>query len=210
MSDDNSYLGSAPDEHGQESHSMGDGFHESGESSESDVADVPPRTSTEPSMSPPMSKPPNGVFRANDLMQLVERYMDPTDTGKVYAAFLLAAEKHEGQFRADKTTPYITHPLEVAHTLALWYLDVDTICAALLHDVPEDTDCTNEEVVAQFGATVGHLVEGVTKLKRNDKLPTKQAVTIASYHKMMQAMTEDFRVVLVKLADRLHNMQSAG
>ncbi len=134
--------------------------------------------------------------------------MEPADSRKVYDAFLLAADKHEGQFRADNVTPYITHPLEVARTLALWYLDVDTICAALLHDVPEDTDCTNEEVVAKFGATVGHLVDGVTKLKRNDELPTKQAVTIASYRKMMQAMTEDFRVVLVKLADRLHNMQT--
>ena len=210
MSDDNSYLGPAPDEHGQESHNMGDGLHESCESSAFDVADVRSEVSAEPPELLPKPKTLNGVFRANDLMQLVERYMDPTDTGKVYAAFLLAAEKHEDQMRADKTTPYITHPLEVAHTLALWYLDVDTICAALLHDVPEDTDFTNEEVVAHFGATVGHLVEGVTKLKRNDKLPTKQAVTIASYHKMMQAMTEDFRVVLVKLADRLHNMQTLG
>ena len=153
---------------------------------------------------------PRGLFRSHGLMQLVERYMDQDESRKVYDAFLLAAEKHEGQFRADKTTPYITHPLEVSRTLASWHLDVETICAALLHDVPEDTDCTNEEVVAQFGATIGHLVEGVTKLKRNDKLPTKQAVTIASYHKMMQAMTEDFRVVLVKLADRLHNMQTLG
>lgn len=152
----------------------------------------------------------HNVFRANSLMQLVERYMSPADSRRVYDAFLLAAAKHEGQVRADKITPYITHPLEVARTLALWYLDVDTICAALLHDVPEDTDCTNEEVVEKFGATVGLLVEGVTKLKRNDALPTKQAVTIASYRKMMQAMTQDFRVVLVKLADRLHNMKTLG
>ncbi len=224
MSDDNSYREPAPDnERGAESSNMGDGFHEFSEpssaASEPVVSPESPADPSEPLMehvepAPELPEPApkpiisHNVFRANNLMQLVERYMSPADTRKVYDAFLLAAEKHEGQMRADKVTPYITHPLEVARTLALWYLDVDTVCAALLHDVPEDTDCSIEEVVEKFGATVGHLVGGVTKLKRNDALPTKQAVTIASYHKMMQAMTQDFRVVLVKLADRLHNMKT--
>lgn len=148
------------------------------------------------------------VFRAQDLMRLIERYMTEVETAKVYDAFLFAADAHDGQLRADKITPYITHPLEVAHSLALLYLDADTICAALLHDVPEDTKHPVEEVAERFGSTVATLVEAVTKLKRNDELPTKQAVAIASYRKMMQAMTGDFRVVMVKLADRLHNMKT--
>ncbi|WP_308874413.1 HD domain-containing protein [Thiothrix subterranea] len=207
MSDDDAYRGAAPDERGDESgNNRGDGFHEFNEPSFEPPAE-PPAKPPAPAPKPNFS---HNVFRVYNLMQLVERYMTPTDSAKVYDAFLLAAEKHEGQMRADKVTPYITHPLEVARTLALWYLDVDTVCAALLHDVPEDTDCTNEEIVEKFGSTVGHLVGGVTKLKRNDELPTKQAVTIASYRKMMQAMTQDFRVVLVKLADRLHNMKTLG
>lgn len=148
------------------------------------------------------------VFRAQDLMRLIERYMSEADTARVYDAFLLAADAHNGQLRADKVTPYITHPLEVAHSLALLYLDADTICAALLHDVPEDTEHSIEEISGCFGLTVANLVDAVTKLKRNDELPTKQAVAIASYRKMLQAMTGDFRVVMVKLADRLHNMKT--
>jgi guanosine-3',5'-bis(diphosphate) 3'-pyrophosphohydrolase len=154
--------------------------------------------------------PPTNIFRSTDLMRLVERYMNEADSRKVYDAFLLAADAHDGQFRADKITPYISHPLEVARFLAQLHLDADTICAALLHDVPEDTERTVEEISGYFGEAVGRMVEGVTKLKRNDELPTKQAVAIASYRKMMQAMTGDFRVVMVKLADRLHNMQTLG
>lgn len=157
----------------------------------------------------PMSSS-NSIFRSTDLMRLVERYMTTTDTRRVYDAFLLAADAHDGVFRADKVTPYISHPLEVAGSLAKLYLDADTICAALLHDVLEDTDYLKEDLEAHFGSTVAELVEGVTKLKRNDELPTKQAVTIASFRKMMQAMTEDFRVVLIKLADRQHNMETLG
>lgn len=158
--------------------------------------------------SPPVQ--PNDAFRAADLMHVVERYMPPEDSSKVYNAFLFAADAHNGQFRADGVTPYITHPLSVAKFLAELYLDADTICAALMHDVPEDTNVTLNDVTHTFGKAVGIMVDGVTKLKRDDKLPTKQAVAKASYHKMMQAMTQDFRVVMVKLADRLHNMQTLG
>ena len=150
------------------------------------------------------------VFRSNDLMRLVERYMTPEDIRKVYEAFLLAAEAHDGVFRADKVTPYITHPLEVAHSLALLHLDADTIAAALMHDVIEDTDYTKADITAQFGETVAELVEGVTKLHLSDELCSKEAVTKASFRKMMQAMTKDFRVVLIKLSDRLHNMSTLG
>lgn len=171
---------------------------------DSSLFQLPPALS--PMLTPKITHP---IFRSNDLMRLVERYMLAEDSRKVYDAFLLAAEAHDGQLRADKT-PYITHPLEVARFLALLHLDADTICAALLHDVPEDTEHTVEEISKRFGSAVGQMVDGVTKLKRDDNLPTKQAVAIASYQKMMQAMTKDFRVVIVKLADRLHNMQTLG
>lgn len=153
-------------------------------------------------------QPLPSTFRAADLMNVVERYMEQEDSNKVYHAFLFAAEAHSGQLRADGVTPYITHPLTVAKFLAELHLDADTICAALLHDVPEDTERTLQDVRAAFGETVSNMVDGVTKLKRDDKLTTKQAVAKASYHKMMQAMTKDFRVVMVKLADRLHNMRT--
>lgn len=135
--------------------------------------------------------------------------MDEAGTRKVYEAFMLAAEAHNDVFRKSGE-PYITHPLEVARILADLRLDADTLCAALLHDVLEDTNYQREDIEVQFGATVGELVEGVTKLEQDEELPTKQAVTIASFRKMMKAMTRDFRVVLIKLADRLHNMRTLG
>jgi RelA/SpoT family (p)ppGpp synthetase len=152
----------------------------------------------------------SNVFRAQDLTRLVERYMEESGVRKVYEVFLLAAEAHDGIFRKDGITPYITHPLEVAHVLADLHLDADTICAALLHDVLEDTSYQRDDLVVHFGGAVADMVEGVTKLEKDEVLTTKQAVTIASYRKMMQAMTEDFRVVLIKLADRLHNMKTLG
>lgn len=193
MSEDNSYLGPPPDDRGHEPLWSGNG------GANNHDQDPPP-------VAPPPK--PRPIFRSNDLMRLVERYMLQEDSRKVYDAFLFAAEAHGDQMRADKVTPYITHPLEVARFLAQLHLDADTICAALLHDVPEDTKHTVEEVVERFGLAVGRMVDGVTKLKRDDNLPTKQAVAIASYQKMMKAMTGDFRVVVVKLADRLHNMKT--
>lgn len=203
MSDDNSYLGPPPDERGQE-------FHEAGSMP---VPALPSASSGQGGGKvdgPPKTNVFTGVFRSNDLMRLVERYMNPTDSRRVYDAFLLAADAHDNVFRADDVTPYITHPLEVARSLAQLYLDADTLCAALLHDVLEDTHYQKQDLVERFGETVGNLVEGVTKLKMSDELASKEAVTKASFRKMMQAMTQDFRVVLIKLADRLHNMRTLG
>ncbi|HRJ54104.1 MAG TPA: HD domain-containing protein [Candidatus Thiothrix moscowensis] len=209
MSEDNSYIGSfAAADGGAGAFSAGNN-RDSTDNGEQDQQVMPTPTAPQPPEKQPVPKP-QSAFRAADLMRLVERYMSEAGTNKVYDAFLMAAEKHDGALRADKVTPYITHPLEVAHNLAQLYLDEDTLCAALLHDVLEDTTCPREEIADKFGETVAVLVEGVTKLKRNDELPTKEAVTIASFHKMMQAMTKDFRVVLIKLADRLHNMQTLG
>lgn len=150
------------------------------------------------------------IFRAQDLMLLIERYMDEASVRKVYDAFLLAVDAHNGVVRKDGVTPYVTHPVEVACILASLYLDADTLCAALLHDVLEDTHYQHADLSRLFGKAVADLVDGVTKLEKSEELTTKQAVTIASYRKLMCAMTNDFRVVLIKLADRLHNMSTLG
>lgn len=148
------------------------------------------------------------TFRMVDLCRIIERYMPENEVKKVYSAFMLAAEAHNGINRKSGE-PYITHPIEVARILADMHLDADTICAALLHDVIEDTHYTYDDIVAHFGKTVGHLVEGVTKLSQ-EKYKNKQEAGIASFQKMMHAMIEDYRVILIKLADRLHNVRTLG
>ncbi len=150
--------------------------------------------------------PPADFFRAADLINMVERYMEPDEIKRVYDAFLLAADAHKGVERKSGD-PYITHPLEVARILADMHLDADTVCAALLHDVIEDTEYTHADLEARFGDVVANLVEGVTKLESHE-FSDKHEATIASFQKMMQAMTEDFRVVIIKLADRLHNLRT--
>ncbi len=150
----------------------------------------------------------NVSFRMVDLCRLTERYMSETDAQKVYRAFMLAAEAHDGVSRKSGE-PYVTHPLEVARILADLHLDADSICAALLHDVIEDTDFSYSDISEQFGDTVADLVEGVTKLSSSG-FKNKQEAGIASFQKMMQAMIIDYRVVLIKLADRLHNVSTLG
>ena len=121
-------------------------------------------------------------------------------------AYDFAAEHHKGQIRLSGE-PYLSHPLEVAHTLADMKLDVTSLCAALLHDVVEDTKVTLEKLAADFGPDVARLVEGVTKISRLDLL-APEARQAENVRKMLLAMVNDVRVVLVKLADRLHNMRT--
>ncbi|MEZ5537556.1 MAG: RelA/SpoT family protein [Thiolinea sp.] len=153
-------------------------------------------------------QPSDDFFRAADLMNMVERYLPEADSRRVYDAFILAGDAHQHVVRLSGE-PYITHPLEVARILAEMHMDADTLCAALLHDVIEDTDYTEEDIAARFGDVVAQLVDGVTKLE-GDSFANKQEATIASFQKMMTAMTDDFRVVLIKLADRLHNLRTLG
>ena len=124
----------------------------------------------------------------------------------VRKAYERAAEAHRGQRRLSGED-YVNHPLEVAAILADLQLDAETIAAALLHDTVEDTNLTAEEVKREFGAEVARLVEGVTKLGRIS-LRTDQQQQAENVRKMMVAMAEDLRVVLIKLADRLHNMRT--
>jgi len=117
-----------------------------------------------------------------------------------------SARAHEGQFRKDGE-PYITHPLAVAKTLAGWNMDLQTLAAALLHDVVEDTGASREDIQANFGQAIAELVDGVTKL---DKLQfeSKKHAQAENFRKMLLAMARDVRVILIKLADRWHNMQT--
>jgi guanosine-3',5'-bis(diphosphate) 3'-pyrophosphohydrolase len=132
--------------------------------------------------------------------------LSETQTTVVRNAYAIAREAHEGQ-RRNSGEPYIDHPVEVANILLDLRLDVASIAAALLHDVVEDTSVTKEQVEQLFGPEVAHLVDGVTKLSALEA-QTKEEAQAGTYRKMFIAMADDPRVVLVKLADRLHNMRT--
>ncbi len=148
------------------------------------------------------------LISATELNSVVSAYMSEEDAQRVYQAFLLAAEAHDGVVRKSGEF-YIFHPLDVAYTLAKMHMDGDTVCAALLHDVIEDTDFSKQDIKQQFGEVVADLVDGVTKLAGGE-FTSRQEANAASFQKMMVAMTQDFRVVLIKLADRLHNVKTLG
>ncbi len=134
------------------------------------------------------------------------QYLTTADIESVRAAFEVSRAAHAGQFRKSGE-PYILHPLAVAGILAGWHLDPQALCAALLHDVVEDTETSNADIQARFGPSVAMLVEGVSKL---DKLAfaTEQQAQAENFRKMLLAMAQDVRVILIKLADRLHNMRT--
>lgn len=128
------------------------------------------------------------------------------DLSKIVSAYEKAALCHKDQKR-DSGEPYITHPLAVAYILLGLGMDTDTICAALLHDVVEDTDCTLDEIRKQFGTDVAMLVNGVTKLKNIPSI-SKEEQKAENIRKIILAMAEDIRVIIIKLCDRLHNMRT--
>ena len=128
------------------------------------------------------------------------------DRIRVRDAFQYAKAHHEGQLRKDGS-PYITHPLEVAHLVAELGLDADSIMAALLHDTIEDTDATHEEVAKRFSETVADLVEGVTKLNKVKYTSTEEK-QMENLRKMLMAMAQDVRVILIKICDRVHNIRT--
>ena len=136
----------------------------------------------------------------------VENYGDKVDTNLIMKAYNLAKKKHGDQSRMSGE-PYIVHPMNVAYILANLGMDDETICAALLHDIVEDTDLTNEDLEKEFGKSIAQMVAGVTKLGsiRFTSVEEKQA---ENYRKMFLAMGKDIRVILIKLADRLHNMRT--
>jgi len=136
----------------------------------------------------------------------LKQYLKPQDVAQVWEAYRYAFQAHEGVVRKTGE-PYITHPVSVACILAELHMDVPTILAALLHDVVEDTDITMADIKEKFGQTVADLVDGVTKLDKIEFQSASQAQA-ENFRKMLLAMSQDVRVILVKLADRLHNMQT--
>ncbi|MDO4182004.1 MAG: bifunctional (p)ppGpp synthetase/guanosine-3',5'-bis(diphosphate) 3'-pyrophosphohydrolase [Coriobacteriia bacterium] len=140
------------------------------------------------------------------LRGMAAEYMDETELDQLQHAFAFADAAHAGQCRKSGE-PFVAHPVEVAIILADLHMDADTITAALLHDTVEDTDTTNEQLVCEFNKQVASLVEGVTKITQVEveSLNDEQAATI---RKMFVAMSKDVRVIVIKLADRLHNMRT--
>lgn len=146
------------------------------------------------------------MIRITDILDKIYEYKPEGDTDLVDRAYIYSARAHSGQVRLSGE-PYLSHPLEVANILADMRLDVESISAALLHDVIEDTDATREDIEEIFGKGVAHIVSGVTKLSALSTT-TKVAQQAESLRKMILAMADDIRVVLIKLADRLHNMRT--
>jgi len=143
-----------------------------------------------------------------ELVEKVRQTRPASDIDLLRRAFEFAAEQHRAQLRKSGD-PYLSHPLEVAHILADMKLDITTLCAALLHDVVEDTRISSARIVERFGPDIARLVEGVTKISRLDLL-APEARQAENVRKMLLAMVNDVRVVVVKLADRLHNMRTLG
>lgn len=139
---------------------------------------------------------------------VIQHYLPADKIELVKRAFIIARNAHEGQFRSSGE-PYITHPVAVACIIAEMKLDHEAVMAALLHDVIEDTPYTEEELAAEFGTSVAEIVQGVSKLDKL-KFRTRQEAQVENFRKMILAMTKDIRVVLIKLADRTHNMRTLG
>ena len=142
------------------------------------------------------------------LVETLESYLPDEQVAKVLEAYEFGAHAHEGQTRKSGE-PYITHPVAVAQELADMHLDWEAICAAILHDVVEDTEASLEEITEKFGEDVALIVDGVSKLDQI-QFRSRAEAQAESFRKMMLAMIEDIRVILVKLSDRLHNMQTLG
>ena len=140
------------------------------------------------------------------LKELLGTYLKPEDIERVAAAFVFSAEAHKGQFRISGD-PYFSHPLAVAGILTGWHLDAQALMAALLHDVAEDTDITLAEIGGKFGKVTADLVDGVSKLDKIEFQSIEDAQA-ENFRKMLLAMARDVRVILIKLADRLHNMRT--
>ena len=144
--------------------------------------------------------------RYQALEDKVSAYTPNLDTQRLFSAFTYADAEHHGQLRKSGE-PYIIHPLAVADIVADLGLDVDSVIAALLHDCIEDTNATHDEIAKKFGAPVAALVEGVTKLTRVQYV-SKEEEQMENLRKMLMAMAQDIRVILIKICDRLHNMRT--
>lgn len=149
----------------------------------------------------------NSCKTIDDIITYCQSYLHNEDNlNLIKKAYDVAKKKHEGQFRKSGD-PYIQHPVEVAYILATLHAGPDTIAAGLLHDVLEDTDMSKEEMAATFNKDVAEIVDGVTKISKL-KYMTKEKALAHNHEKLLLAMAKDIRVILVKIADRLHNMRT--
>ena len=143
---------------------------------------------------------------AAQLLGAAKAYLKPEDLPLIRQAFDFSRDAHEGQIRKSGE-PYITHPLAVAHILTDWKMDAQGLAAALLHDTMEDTGVAKSTLAERFGPVVAELVDGLSKLERLE-YQTKESAQAENFRKMVLAMAKDIRVIIVKLADRLHNMRT--
>ncbi|MCB1445814.1 MAG: bifunctional (p)ppGpp synthetase/guanosine-3',5'-bis(diphosphate) 3'-pyrophosphohydrolase [Rhizobiaceae bacterium] len=148
------------------------------------------------------------MMRQYELVERVQKYKPDVNEALLNKAYVYAMQKHGQQTRASGD-PYISHPLEVAAILTDMHLDESTVAVALLHDTIEDTSATRDEIDTLFGEDIGRLVEGLTKIKKLD-LVSRKAKQAENLRKLLLAISDDVRVLLVKLADRLHNMRTLG
>ena len=147
---------------------------------------------------------PDKLFE--ELEEKIKSSGHPMDLGRIKAAYEMARVAHSGQKRRDGS-PYVTHCIAAADISVDMGLDEDSIIAALLHDVIEDTNLTHEDIARQFGSAVADIVEGVTKLSRV-QYTSKEDEQMENLRKMLMAIAKDIRVILIKIADRLHNMRT--
>ncbi len=162
--------------------------------------------SAEDSVNPAVISEQSPRFLISDLCALLEKYLEAENVKKIYQAYLFSASAHEGQTR-QSGEPYIYHPISVAKVLAELHMDAETIQAAILHDVIEDTETAKEQIKIEFGNNVADLVDGVSKLTHLE-FESKLEAQAENFRKMMLAMVKDVRVIIIKLADRLHNMRT--
>ena len=146
------------------------------------------------------------IYSIEDILTKMKKNNKKTDVKLITKAYQFAKENHGDQLRKSGE-PYIIHPVQVAYTLAELGLDDSTICAALLHDVVEDTKVTHQDLVNEFGSEIADMVDGVTKLSKLN-FESVEEEQVENYRKMFLAMGKDIRVIMIKLADRLHNMRT--
>ena len=148
------------------------------------------------------------MYLFENLKEIASSYLPPEQVEKLKQAYVVARDAHQGQMRSSGE-PYITHPVAVARILGDMRLDHETLMAAVLHDVIEDTSVTKADLAEQFGNAVAELVAGVSKLDKL-KFRDRKEAQAENFRKMVMAMTQDIRVILIKLADRTHNMRTLG
>src|SRR5213596_4063442 len=146
------------------------------------------------------------MIRLENILTTVEKHHPTDNLDLIRRAYIFSAKEHKGQVRASGE-PYLTHPLEVANILAEMKMDAVTVSVGLLHDVVEDTLTTMEKIEELFGAEVVHIVDGVTKISQI-QFTSREEKQAENFRKMLLAMTDDIRVIMVKFADRLHNMRT--